>query len=370
MIRVRTGIVKAIKASYDSVTEVVVEVEGLQELAVNYDPLTGPVKPGDRVILNTTATRLALGSGGHHFVMHVVGNDDLDPPSPGHIIKLRYTPWQVKCLSAEEESSPVRKELEAFEGLDAMPVVVGELHSMVPAACAGIRAAVARRLRVAYLMTDGGALPIAYSKLVRALKDAGFLDVTITAGNAFGGDYEVINIYSGLAVAKAVGADVVVVAMGPGIAGTGTKYGFSGIEQGQAINAVNSLGGTPVFIPRISFADPRPRHRGLSHHTLTNLREVAVTPAVVCLPDLPRERWLVLRSQLDDGVIRKKHVIVTEDGAPGVSLLKESGIPVRTMGRGLDDDPEFFLAAAAAGSFAARVVMGCRFRILGDGETP
>ncbi|HHV62174.1 MAG TPA: DUF3866 family protein [Firmicutes bacterium] len=369
MIRMRTGVVKAITGNYNGVTEAVVEVEGLQEPAVNYDFLTGPIKPGNCVILNTTATRLALGSGGYHFVMYVLGNESLDPPPPGHIIKLRYTPWQVKCLSAEEETSPIRRRLEEFEGLDAMPVVVAELHSMLPAACAGVRAASARELKIAYLMTDGGALPIAYSKLVKVLKDSGFLWVTITVGNAFGGDYEAINIYSGLAIAKTVGADVAIVAMGPGIAGTGTKYGFSGIEQGQAVNAVNSLGGTPVFIPRISFADPRPRHRGLSHHSLTNLREVAVTPAIVCLPDLPRERWLVLRSQLDDEVIKKRHVIVTEDGVPGVNLLKEEGVPATTMGRGLDDDPEFFLAAAAAGSFAARVVTGCRFRLLG-GERP
>ena len=31
--------------------------------------------------------------------------------------------------------------------------------------------------------------------------------------------------------------------MGPGIVGTGTKYGFSGIEQGQIIDAINTLSG-------------------------------------------------------------------------------------------------------------------------------
>ena len=81
-------------------------------------------------------------------------------------------------------------------------------------------------------MTDGAALPIYLSKNVDTLKKKGLIDNTITIGSAFGGDYECINIYTALITAKEVlKADVVFVSMGPGIAGTGTKYGFTGIEQ-------------------------------------------------------------------------------------------------------------------------------------------
>ena len=31
--------------------------------------------------------------------------------------------------------------------------------------------------------------------------------------------------------------------MGPGIVGSGTKYGFTGIEQGYIIDVINNLGG-------------------------------------------------------------------------------------------------------------------------------
>ena len=62
--------------------------------------------------------------------------------------------------------------------------------------------------------------------------------------------------------------------MGPGIAGTGTKYGFTGIEQGPILDAVKKLGGMPISIPRISFADKRDRHQGISHHSITVLKEI------------------------------------------------------------------------------------------------
>ena len=62
--------------------------------------------------------------------------------------------------------------------------------------------------------------------------------------------------------------------MGPGIAGTGTKYGFTGIEQGPILDAVHKLGGLPIAIPRISFADQRERHKGISHHSITVFKEI------------------------------------------------------------------------------------------------
>ena len=58
-------------------------------------------------------------------------------------------------------------------------------------------------------------MPLALSDLVATLRDRGLLDVTITAGHAFGGDYEAVSVYSALAVAKYVAnADIAIVAMG------------------------------------------------------------------------------------------------------------------------------------------------------------
>ena len=151
----------------------------------------------------------------------------------------------------------------ACTDLGGLPVVCAELHSMVPVVAAAAR--VAGDLRVAYVMTDGGALPLAFSRLAAELR-AGGLVGTITAGQAFGGDLEAISLYSALAAARAVlAADVVVVAQGPGGMGSGTALGFSGTQVAEAVNAAAALGGRPVACLRLSAADRRPRHRGVSH---------------------------------------------------------------------------------------------------------
>ncbi len=80
------------------------------------------------------------------------------------------------------------------------------------------------------------------------------------------------------------GADLVVVAQGPGNLGTGTRWGFSGVAAGEAVNAAAVLGGRPVASLRVSGADPRDRHRGVSHHSLTAYGRVALAPADVVVP--------------------------------------------------------------------------------------
>src|SRR5216683_3289440 len=89
------------------------------------------------------------------------------------------------------------------------------------------------------------------------LRGKGLIDLTITCGHAFGGDLETVNVFSGLAAARHVGgAAVAVVAMGPGIVGTETVLGHTGMEQGQTLSATASLGGLPIAPLRISFAEP------------------------------------------------------------------------------------------------------------------
>ena len=72
-----------------------------------------------------------------------------------------------------------------------------------------------------------------------------------------------------LAARHVVDADIAVVAQGPGNLGTGTRWGFSGVAAGEAVNAAAVLRGHPVAALRVSGADPRERHRGVSHHSLT-----------------------------------------------------------------------------------------------------
>ena len=166
-----------------------------------------------------------------------------------------------------------------------MPVVIADLHSALPAIVAGVRAD-RPGARVAYVMTDGGALPAWFSRTLDGLRGA--LAGTVTVGQAFGGDLEATNVHSGLLAARHVlDADVAVVTQGPGNLGTGTTWGFSGVAAGEAVNAAAVLGGRPVGSLRISDADPRPRHRGVSHHSLTAYGRVALAPADLVVPAGP-----------------------------------------------------------------------------------
>ena len=357
MIRTRRGKVVKVLKRRTNLTEVLVEVEGVLEKAINYDDLTGEIKEGTEVILNTTALRLGLGTGGRHFVMHILGEDNLDISSLGHIMKLRYTPWQVKCLAVEEEDSFYRGKMEKFTSLKGMPVVIAPLHSLVPLVAAAFQQALGGKGKVAYLMTDGAALPLAFSELVYQLQGQGLIEKTITVGHAFGGDLEAVNVYTGLiAACQVVEADMAVIAMGPGIVGTGSEYGFTGIEQGEIINSVNVLGGRPIAVPRLSFADTRERHQGISHHTLTSLGKIALTPALLPLPKLEKVKMELIQRQLSETGIRQKHqVIEMEDTSRALDLLEQLGIRVTTMGRGPQEEKEFFQAGAVAGLLAANL---------------
>lgn len=330
--------------------------------AINYPALTGPVQPGDRVLLNTVAVELGLGTGGFDFVLAVLDRPLVEDPAPGHVLKLRYTPLQQPVLTAEAPESPYHERLRRFESLDEMPVVCAELHSQIPAICAAAKWALregspAFPCRIAYIMTDGAALPLALSRLVPQLKEKGLLDATITAGQAFGGDYEAVNLYSALAVAKEIaGAQIAVVGQGPGNVGTATELGFSGIEQGTAINAADSLGGVPILAARISFADGRHRHIGLSHHTQTALRRIARAPALVPIPRLPEPQRSRLQAALHQANIHQLHQPITVDAEAGLAALEACGLKVTTMGREVAEERPFFLAAAAAGLLAAQLV--------------
>lgn len=358
MFRLRPGLVKSIETRQEDLEEARVMVEGREARAVNYPDLTGKLQPGDRVILNTTAVYLGLGTGGQHFVYFNYRYPEKDLPGPGHIMKLRYTPYQLKVFSCEEPGNPGHQKVQGYTGLGRMPVLVGELHSMLAPAAAVLNY-LCPGIRLVYLMTDGAALPLAFSQSVRHLKKAGLITATVTVGHAFGGDLEAVNVYSGLLAAREIaGAQAVICSMGPGNVGTATGYGFTGLEQGEIINAVNILQGRPVFILRLGFKDPRPRHRGISHHSLTVLGKIALTPAEVCLPRLGKQGGAFIMRQLKEHGIFKRHRVMQGEGKVVGEALKRFGLEVKTMGRSPREEPAFFLAAGAAAARAAAIIKG------------
>jgi hypothetical protein len=303
------------------VTAVLERHEGLARIAVDgvpcvaYPALTGPVALGDEVVVNEQARALALGSGGFD-VLHVNLTRGLGlAPEPGaHVIELPYTPVQVAARHAEEDG-------ELAETLDGMPVVCCSLHSQVAPVCAALAG-----VRVAYVQLEGGALPVALSDSARLLKDRGLLGVMVAVGACFAGDVECVTPWSALAWAKAEGYDVAVCAIGPGIVGTGTRLGHGGLAAVTAANAATSLGGRPVAAARVSEADPRERHRELSHHTQAVLD--------LCLGEV---------------------LVAGEEQAEG---WREAcaGLPLDHMGRGPDEDAAFFAAAFAAGRLARELI--------------
>jgi hypothetical protein len=320
------------------------------ERAYALTQLTGPVADGDSVVVNTTAVELGLGTGGWHVVHWNLARGSWQEKGPGHIIKGRYTSLQADVGSTEEHLEALAE----VESIDGMPVVVAALHSQLPAVAAAFKHA-APDARLAYVMTDGAGLPIALSDLVASLRARELIDTTITCGHAFGGDYEAVSAFSALAVARHVArADAAVVVMGPGIVGTNTRLGFSGMEVGPLLDAASALGGVAIACLRLSFADHRPRHQGVSHHTATALRLAARDRALVAVPRLAdADHHRQVHDELVAAGIDRRHELVDVAAPDAIALLAAHDLRVVSMGRPAADDPALFQAAAAAGTLAA-----------------
>jgi hypothetical protein len=322
----RRGTVTAVRERLDGLDRV--EVDGAP--CISYPRLTGPVEEGDEVVVNVQARELALGSGGFD-VLHVNLTRGLELPSErdAHLMKLPYTPVQFAVAHGEEGA-------ELPQLLEGLPVVACSLHSQVAPVCAALRG-----LRVAYVQLPGGALPLALSDTLRSLRAQELVHVTIGAGACFGGDVDAVNAYSALALAAGQDADVVVAAIGPGIVGTGTTLGHGGMAAADAINAALELGGRAVLAARVSEADSRPRHRGLSHHT----------EAILSLWGGSYEVPWPAGCPIEDPI---------GDGEPAVDVADWrdacAQLPLSHMGRGANQDPWFFAAAFAAGRRARQLL--------------
>ena len=290
-----------------------------------------PPEIGDEVLVNLLGPEMGLGTGGFAFVLPAADPDAAVPGNADHFVKLPYTPLQHPTPPPAER-----------EDLAGVPVVVLPLHShLAPACCAA--ADLRPGTRVAFVWQDGGALPVAFSEAVKKLAGKELLHAVISSGACFGGDVEAPNVYSGLlsAAGPGVEAELVICGIGPGAVGTATAHGHGGMAAAIALNAASSLGAEPVLAPRLSAADPRSRHRGVSHHTISVLR-AALAGCRVALPEGA--------GALPNGLPPRhtyERVAYRASGLEG-----RHGVTFSSMGRGYKDDEIFFDAAAAAVALA------------------
>jgi hypothetical protein len=348
MLKLRPGVVVAI----DPLS---VEVAGERRSAWADGSLVGEIALGDEVIVNTEAQDLGLGSGGFD-VVHVnltrglAGGGAQDRE---RVIKLNYT-------SLQHPVQPVDVLLEQGRAdAPSPPVLVLPMHGHLAPAC-WAAAQASPGIRLGYLQTAGGALPGSLSRDVAELRRRGLLAGHMTAGPAYGGEHEAISVVGGLdAAARRLDWDALVCSPGPGILGSATAFGHGGLAALDSAHAALALGLPTLLSPRLSGSDPRPRHRGLSHHTASVL-ELLLASVRIPVPQIDLEGWptgeqgpdqvVDLPSVLDalHRVCDDRHDVAVEP--VDLEGYEDSGLPAQTMGRTIAQDPLFFAAPLAAGA--------------------
>jgi hypothetical protein len=324
-----------------------VRVGGEERAAWADESLVGEIREGDDLILNTEARDLELGSGGFD-VVHVNLTRGLDAPGAAEAtaLKLNYTSLQhpVEPVEARQGDAVDRR----------IPVLVLSLHGqLAPAAWAARRAN--PELRVGYIQTSGGALPGALSQDVAEMRSADLICEHLTAGQAYGGELEALTVIGALqAAAGPLGWDAAIAGPGPGIVGSGSELGHGGMQALDTAHASLILGLETLLAPRMSSADPRPRHNGLSHHTATVLR-MLLGDVRVPAPTRQPAQWTRVGGDGSLDELRQacgdRHEIWHCD-AP-VDEYAASGLPTTHMGREIADDRLFFAAALASGDALA-----------------
>jgi Protein of unknown function (DUF3866) len=373
MLKLRRAIVLEAQPPAGSEQELVIALADVEGHAVVGPPrraiadtgLLGHSRVGDELIVNVQANDLGLGSGGFD-IAHVNLTRGLaaDPVSSAKVMKLNYTSLQHAVEPVE--SGPLQLPL-------GRPVAVLALHGqLAPVAWAFARAA--HGWRLGYVQTEGGALAGGHSRIVRCLLQDGLLAGHLTAGAAFGGQGEAVTtagaVHHGL---RELGWDAAVCGPGPGIVGSSSVLGHGGISALDSAHVGLALGCPTLLVARMSSSDPRARHRGISHHTLTVL-DLLLEPVTVALPagmrspvgaDLRAGLGAVFgvsapsRSALELHVERPARITRHDWRRATVDLpaYVGSGLPAETMGRRLTEDPLFFGAALAGGSALAELAV-------------
>jgi hypothetical protein len=329
-----------------SVTRLSVELDrdGEQRAALAYPDLIGPVEAGDEVIVNVEARDLGLGSGGFDVVHANLSRGLEGDGEPGaHVMKLNYTPIQHAVR-------PIEEGLDAMpEALD-LPVSVLALHGQLPAAAF----AASQRLggaRVGYVQTAGGALPGVLSDVVAELRGRGAIQTHVTVAPCFGGDHEALTLEGALqAAVERLAWDAALVAPGPGIIGSASALGHGGLEALHSMHAAMSVGCAVTLAPRISSGDPRERHHGVSHHSVAVLELLLARIDVVVPSGIKADTRQQLEAACERGIGHRKVDVQVDDL---IEPYRESGLPVETMGRSLEQDEDFFRSALAGGAVLA-----------------
>lgn len=339
--------------------ELAVSLEGERRPAISDLGLIGASQQGDEVIVNVEARDLGLGSGGFDVVHANLTRGLSAEGAPGaHVMKLNYTSLQHAVVPVEDEHLELPLE---------QPVAVLALHGQL-AAVAWAFAQANPAGRLGFVQTPGGALPGGHSRIVRTLRERGLLAGHVTAGAAYGGEGEAVTtagaLHHGL---RALGWDAAVCGPGPGIVGSRSPLGHGGMHALDSAHTSIALGAPTLVVARMSSADERPRHRGISHHTLTVL-DLLLEPVTVALPagirspvgaDLRARLGSVfgisatrIKPQMELDVDRPARMARHDWRRSPVDMpaYLASGLPAETMGRVLVEDPLFFGAALAGGA--------------------
>ncbi len=324
-----------------------VEVDGERRPAWADTGLLGEMREGDEVVVNVAALDLELGSGGFD-VVHVnltrgLGREDDggDGERP-HVMKLNYTSIQhavdpVEAAGGETGGTP--------------SVLVLPLHGhLAPAAWALAQEGGGDADgdggpgggRVGYVQTGGGALPGSLSRDIAELRERGLLCGHIAAGPAYGAEHDAVSVTGALDAAARLGWDVAVIGPGPGIIGSDSRLGHGGMAALDNAHASLALEMPTLLSPRLSSSDPRERHRDVSHHTLT-VMSMLLAPVQVAVP----AGEVVPIAILATACGWRHRLRETPADLDGYAA---SGLPTRTMGRDIEEDPLFFAAPLAAGA--------------------
>jgi uncharacterized protein DUF3866 len=335
-----------------------VEIDGERRPAWADEVLLGEMHEGDEVVVNVAALDLELGSGGFDVVhVNLTRGLDASGDSREHVIKLNYTSIQhpVDPVELPVRLMDARGAKGAPEQAEAsMPVLVLPLHGHLAPASWAVRQ-VQPDAKVGYVQTGGGALPGSLSRDVAELRKRGLLCGHITAAPAYGGEHEAISVAGALdAAANGLGWDAVIAGPGPGIIGSETRLGHGGIAALDTAHASLALGLPTLLSPRLSAADPRERHQPVSHHTLTVL-ELLLGAVEIPVPSEEPVPIAILATAAG-----WRHRL--REGSADLTGYEAAGLPLRTMGRTIAEDPLFFAAALASGVALGESVAGAALR--------
>jgi hypothetical protein len=335
-----------------SADPLLVEVDGERRPAWADTALLGEMREGDEVVVNVAALDLGLGSGGFD-VVHVNLTRGLGggPGGDEHVIKLNYTSLQHPVEPVEQSLllSPAMREKVTPREFRTVSALVLPLHGhLAPAAWAATQAVPG--LKVGYVQTGGGALPGSLCRDVAELRERDLLCGHITAAPAYSGEHEALSTVGALdAAANLLDWDAILVGPGPGIIGSNTEFGHGGMAALDSAHAALSLGLPTLISPRLSSSDPRERHVDVSHHTYTVL-ELLLAAVEVAVPEGEDAIAAALEAAPGKHQLRPAPV--------DLAAYEATGLPHRTMGRSLADDPLFFAAPLAAGCVLAASAAG------------